>query len=78
MISFQGTWIKLLSNSGTEAVEAAYKMVRCHTEKKYCIAFENAFHGRTMGALSLTKSKPVQKDRFAPFLPVKHSEFAYC
>jgi 4-aminobutyrate aminotransferase len=67
-----------LSNSGTEAVEAAYKNARWHSRKKWFIAFERAFHGRTMGALSLTASKPVHKNRFDPFLPVKHSPFAYC
>jgi 4-aminobutyrate aminotransferase len=67
-----------LSNSGTEAVEAAYKLSRWHSKKKWAMAFENAFHGRTMGSLSLTQSKPVQKKRFAPFLPVKHVPFAYC
>lgn len=67
-----------LSNSGTEAVEAAYKCARWHTNKKYTIAFEKAFHGRTMGALSMTNSQKVQRERFAPFLPVKHTPYAYC
>src|SRR3989338_2335514 len=66
-----------LSNSGTEAVEAAYKLARWHTRKRWVIAFRNAFHGRTMGALSMTNSKPVQRPRFAPFLPVEHAEFPY-
>jgi len=66
-----------LSNSGTESIEAAYKLARWHTKKKWVIAFENAFHGRTMGSLSLTKSKPVQRDRYSPFLPVKHVPFPY-
>jgi 4-aminobutyrate aminotransferase len=66
-----------LSNSGTESVEAAYKLARWHTGKKWVIAFENAFHGRTMGSLSLTKSKPVQRDRFGPFLPVKHVHYPH-
>jgi 4-aminobutyrate aminotransferase len=65
------------SNSGTESVEAAYKLTRWHTNRRVCIAFENAFHGRTMGSLSLTKSKPVHKERFAPFLPVKHIPYPY-
>ncbi len=66
-----------LSNSGTESVEAAYKLARWHTNKKWVVAFENAFHGRTMGSLSMTKSKPVQRNRFAPFLPVKHVPYPY-
>lgn len=67
-----------LSNSGAESVEAAYKCARWHSNKKWTIAFEKAFHGRTMGALSLTKSKPVQRNRFEPLLPVKHTPYAYC
>ena len=65
-----------LSNSGTEAIEAGYKLARWHTKKKYTIAFEGAFHGRTMGSLSMTKSRPVQRDRYSPFLPVMHTPFA--
>src|SRR3972149_2331727 len=42
-----------LSNSGTEAVEAAYKLARWHTNKKWVIAFKPSFHGRTMGSLLL-------------------------
>jgi len=66
------------SNSGTEAVEAAYKCARWHTKKRWVIAFENCFHGRTMGSLSMTNSKPVQRERYNPFLSVKHAKFAYC
>src|SRR5579863_847698 len=56
-------------NSGTEAVEAALKLARYHTKRQQVIAFFGAFHGRTMGALSLTASKPQQKRRFAPLVP---------
>jgi 4-aminobutyrate aminotransferase len=56
-------------NSGTEAVEAALKLARYHTKRQNVIAFFGAFHGRTMGALSLTGSKPQQKRRFAPLVP---------
>ncbi len=66
-----------LSNSGAESVEAAYKLARWHSRKKWAIAFDGGFHGRTMGALSLTKSKEVQRERFQPFLPVKHSPYPY-
>jgi len=66
------------SNSGTEAVEAMYKCARWHSNRTWFIAFEGAFHGRTLGSLSLTKSKPVQKERFEPFMPVKHVPYAYC
>ncbi len=66
-----------LSNSGTESVEAAYKCARWHTYKKWFIAFEHAFHGRTMGSLSMTNSKPVQRERYAPFMPIIHVPFPY-
>ena len=56
-------------NSGTEAVECALKLARYHTKRQHIIAFLGAFHGRTMGALSLTASKPQQKRRFAPLVP---------
>jgi 4-aminobutyrate aminotransferase len=56
-------------NSGTEAVEAAFKLARYHTKRQNVIAFFGAFHGRTMGSLSLTASKPQQKRRFAPLVP---------
>jgi 4-aminobutyrate aminotransferase len=56
-------------NSGTEAVEAALKLARYHTKRANIIAFFGAFHGRTMGAVSLTASKPQQKRRFAPLVP---------
>jgi 4-aminobutyrate aminotransferase len=55
-------------NSGAEAVEAALKLARYHTKRQQVIAFLGAFHGRTMGALSLTASKPQQKRRFAPLV----------
>lgn len=60
-------------NSGTEAVEGALKMARAHghkiSEEKYeIIALENSFHGRTMGALSVTGQPKYRKD-FEPLLP---------
>jgi 4-aminobutyrate aminotransferase len=63
-------------NSGAEAVECALKLARYHTGRQNVIAFLGAFHGRTMGALSLTASKPQQKRRFAPLVPgVTHVPF---
>src|ERR1700747_3058797 len=56
-------------NSGAEAVECALKLARYHTKRQNAIAFFGAFHGRTMGALSLTASKPQQKRRFSPLVP---------
>lgn len=65
------------SNSGTESIEAMYKCARWHTNKKLVIAFDPCFHGRTMGSLSITKSLPIMKERFAPFLPVKYVPYPY-
>jgi 4-aminobutyrate aminotransferase len=63
-------------NSGTEAIEAAMKMARYHTRRQGIIAFYGAFHGRTMGALSLTASKTQQRRRFFPLVPgVAHVPF---
>jgi 4-aminobutyrate aminotransferase len=56
-------------NSGAEAVECALKLARYHTKRQNVIAFFGAFHGRTMGALSLTASKPQQKRRFGTGVP---------
>jgi 4-aminobutyrate aminotransferase len=56
-------------NSGAEAVEAAIKLSRYHTKRQNIIAFYGAFHGRTMGALSLTSSKVQQRRRFFPLMP---------
>ncbi len=56
-------------NSGAEAIEAAIKLSRYHTKRQGIIAFYGAFHGRTMGALSLTSSKTQQRRRFFPLVP---------
>jgi len=66
----------LLTNSGTEATEAAFKLARFHTNRKWAIGFHGAFHGRTMGSLSLTCSKARQKQGFGPLVPmVAHSPY---
>ncbi len=66
-------------NSGTEAIEAAIKLARYHTKRPNLIAFFGAFHGRTMGSLSLTASKPAQRKGFSPLLPaVFHVPYANC
>ena len=56
-------------NSGAEAIECALKLARFHTKRQNIIAFFGAFHGRTMGAMSLTASKPQQRRRFSPLMP---------
>jgi 4-aminobutyrate aminotransferase len=56
-------------NSGTEAIEGAIKLARYATGRPNLLAFIGGFHGRTLGALSLTASKAVQRDGFGPLLP---------
>jgi 4-aminobutyrate aminotransferase len=64
------------TNSGAESVEAAFKLARYHTRRQHVIAFFGAFHGRTLGALSLTGSKVVQRAGFAPLVPlVSHVDY---
>lgn len=63
-------------NSGAEAVEAAMKLARYHTGRDKFIAFSGGFHGRTLGALSLTGSKVVQRKGFGPLLSsVYHTRY---
>jgi 4-aminobutyrate aminotransferase len=65
-------------NSGAEAIECALKIARYHTGRQQIISFFGAFHGRTMGALSLTGSKAQQKRRFSPLVPgVTHVRYPY-
>ena len=67
-----------LTNSGTEAVEAAIKLARHATGRTAIIAFRGSFHGRTTGAVTLTSSKARQHAGFGPLLPdVHHVPFAY-
>jgi 4-aminobutyrate aminotransferase len=65
-----------LSNSGTEAIECAIKLARYKTGRSRFIAFYGAFHGRTMGSLSLTASKAIQGLRLT--MPVTHVPYADC
>jgi 4-aminobutyrate aminotransferase len=67
------------TNSGTESVEAAFKLARYRMGCLRMLAFIGAFHGRSMGSLSLTGSKYVQRKGFAPLVPgVTHIPYAYC
>ena len=66
-------------NSGAEANEAAIKLARYHTGRPRILAFFGSFHGRTLGALSLTSSRAVQRRGFFPLVPgVDHVPYAYC
>ncbi len=66
-----------IGNSGAEVVEAGLKLARHHTKRQNVIAFLGAFHGRTMGAVSLTGSKAKYHAGFGPLLPgVYHVPFS--
>jgi 4-aminobutyrate aminotransferase len=66
-------------NSGAEAMEGAIKLARYSTGRDKIIAFFGSFHGRTMGALSLTARKAVQRAGFGPLVPgVVHAPYPYC
>lgn len=67
------------ANSGAEANEAAIKVAKSHTKRHMFLAFLGAFHGRTLGTLSLTASKAKQRAGFFPTMPgAVHVPYAYC
>jgi 4-aminobutyrate aminotransferase len=67
------------ANSGTEANEAAIKLARYHSKRPFLIAFLGSFHGRSLGSLSLTASRAVQRKGFGPTAPgVFHTPYADC
>jgi 4-aminobutyrate aminotransferase len=66
-------------NSGTEANECAIKLAKWSTKRNRFISFIRAFHGRTIGSLTLTASKTVHRERYFPMMPgVTHIPYAYC
>jgi len=66
-------------NSGAEAIEGALKLARYCTGRQGILAFTGAFHGRTLGALSLTASNVKYRRRYSPLLPsVYHAPYPYC
>jgi 4-aminobutyrate aminotransferase len=76
---FGGSKRSFFSNSGTEAIEAAIKLAKYSTKRYGMIAFLGSFHGRTLGALSLTSSKAIQRKGFGPMLPgVFHANYGNC
>jgi 4-aminobutyrate aminotransferase/(S)-3-amino-2-methylpropionate transaminase len=69
----------MFANSGAEAVENAIKIARHATGRPATIAFEDAFHGRTLLALSLTSKMKPYKFGFAPYAPeIYRMPYAYC
>src|SRR3954471_13773140 len=76
IVPIDGPVRTFFANSGTETTEAALKLARYHTRRHGIIAFLGAFHGRSMGALSLTASKSIQRRGFGPFMPgVYHAPY---
>lgn len=76
-----GSYEKMVyyGNSGAEAIEAAMKLTRNYNRRPMFLAHSGSFHGRTMGALSLTASKPIQRKGALPLIPdVVHFPFPYC
>jgi 4-aminobutyrate aminotransferase len=76
LVPIDGEVRTFFGNSGTEATEASIKLARYYTRRQGIIAFFGAFHGRSLGALSLTASKSVQRRGFGPFMPgVYHAPY---
>jgi 4-aminobutyrate aminotransferase len=76
IVPIDGSVRAFFGNSGTEATEAALKLARYHTKRSGIIAFLGSFHGRTLGSLSLTASKAIQRRGFGPFMPgVYHAPY---
>jgi 4-aminobutyrate aminotransferase len=76
IVPIDGDVRTFFGNSGTEATEAALKLARYHTKRYGIVAFIGAFHGRSMGSLSLTASKVVQRRGFGPLMPgVYHAPY---
>jgi len=76
IVPIQGGVRSFFGNSGTEAIEACLKLSKYATGRHNIVAFFGAFHGRTMGSLSLTASKAIQRRGFGPLLPgVYHAPY---
>jgi 4-aminobutyrate aminotransferase len=80
IVPMPGDGVKsFFANSGTEANEAAIKLARYHSKRPFLIAFLGSFHGRTLGSLSLTASRAVQRKGFGPTTPgTFHAPYADC
>src|SRR6476661_2915371 len=68
LVPIEGAVRAFFGNSGTEATEAAIKLSRYYTKRPNVIAFLGSFHGRSLGALSLTASKSIQRRGFGPLM----------
>jgi 4-aminobutyrate aminotransferase len=65
---FMDNAVSFMTNSGTESVEAAIKLARYYTDRTQFIGFLGGFHGRTMGAVTFTASKPLYHRDFFPLM----------
>ena len=76
IVPIEGAVRTFFANSGTETTEASIKLSRYFTKRQGIIAFFGAFHGRSLGALSLTASKAIQRRGFGPLMPgVYHAPY---
>ena len=76
IVPIDGPVRSFFGNSGTEATEAAIKLARYYTRRQNVVAFFGAFHGRSLGSLSLTASKSIQRRGFGPLMPgVYHAPY---
>ena len=76
LVPIAGDVRAFFANSGTETTEAAIKLSRYYTKRSNVIAFLGSFHGRSLGALSLTASKSIQRRGFGPLMPgVYHAPY---
>jgi 4-aminobutyrate aminotransferase len=79
IVPMPGPHRSFFGNSGTEAVEAALKLAKYYTKRHNVIAFFGAFHGRSMGSLSVTASKVAQRKGFSPLVPgTYHAPYPDC
>jgi 4-aminobutyrate aminotransferase len=80
IVPIEGPVRTFFGNSGTEANEAAIKLARYHTGRGFLVAFLGSFHGRTLGSLSLTASRAIQRKGFGPTTApgVFHTPYADC
>ena len=79
IVPIEGATRTHFANSGAEAVETAIKVAMHHTGRQKFISFFSSFHGRTLGALSLTSSKAAQRRGFArQALDVTHVPYPNC
>ena len=75
----QALSVSHMFTTGAEAVEGAIKLAKAHTGKHEFIAFHQAFHGKTAGAVSLTCLPKMSRLGFGPMLPgIIHVPYAYC